>query len=245
MTDKSQIAVPRLTRPDFREFAYKHALEMSRMSLDEIAHCLKVNSKIAAENLLRYQDMIVAQDVGLPALLAYTGMVFKRINPKDFTTEDFEYAQEHLLISSFLYGLLKPLDVIHTYRMEGNVRLSVNDDVTMFQFWRTQLTDYFIAKVREQGGVLLNLASNEMKELFDWNRVLKELKVVSPEFIVNRDGKNKSIVVYAKMCRGEMTRYVLKKRIVDLNELEEFEWEGFRLNPNISMPGRPVFELFT
>ena len=56
-------------------------------------------------------------------MLAYTGIVFKRLNPKDFSAEDFGYAQEHLRLTSFCYGLLRPLDVIRAYRLEGDVVL--------------------------------------------------------------------------------------------------------------------------
>ena len=46
----------------------------------------------------------------MPAICAYTGAVFKRIVPRDFSEDDFRYAQEHMRITSFLYGLLRPLD---------------------------------------------------------------------------------------------------------------------------------------
>ena len=35
------------------------------------------------------------------------------------------------------------------------------------------------------------------------------------------------MVVYAKMCRGEMTRFILKNRIEQPEQLKAFEWEGF------------------
>ena len=117
-----------------------------------------------------------------PALLSYTGMVFKRIHPADFTPEDFSYAQKHLLISSFLYGLLRPLDLIRNYRMEGYVKLPELGGVTVFDYWKPLLTDLFISEIKRSGGVLVNLASGEMKDLFDWKRVCQEVRVITPEF---------------------------------------------------------------
>ena len=101
-----------------------------------------------------------------PALLAYTGIVFKRLNPKDFTEEDWKYAQQHLFITSFLYGLLRPLDLIKNYRLEGDVRMPEHGDITMFEYWRPLLTEYFITEIKKQGNLLINLASAEMKDLF-------------------------------------------------------------------------------
>lgn len=243
MTAKSKTIVPQTSLPDFQEEARANAMEMAQMGADEMARLLKVNSKLAAENVLRYQDFLSEEGTQLPALLAYTGMVFKRIAPQDFTKEDFIYAQEHLRITSFLYGLLRPLDLIRNYRLEGNVRLVRHNDQTMFQAWQPLLTDYFIKAIKQQGGTLLNLASGEMQDLFDWKRLKKEVRVISPEFITYANGQPKTIVVYAKMCRGEMTRYVLKNRIERVEDLYEFEWNGFKLNPNLGDENHPVFEL--
>ena len=103
------------------------------------------------------------------------GAVFKRILPKDFSAEDFRYAQEHLRITSFLYGLLRPLDGIKPYRLEGDVRLPEKGGISMFDYWKPLLTDYFIEEIKNCGGVLINLASAEMKDLFDWKRVEQEV----------------------------------------------------------------------
>ena len=92
-------------------------------------------------------------------------------------------------------------------RLEGDVRLAANGGITMFDYWKPLLTDVFIDDIRRQGGVLVNLASSEMKDLFDWKRVESEVRVVTPDFQVWKDGRLKTVVVYAKMCRGEMTRY--------------------------------------
>ena len=153
--------------------------------------------------------------------------MFKRIHPADFTAEDFRYAQQHLLITSFLYGLLRPLDSIQNYRLEGNVRLPEHERKTMFEYWRPLLTDYFIDAIQQQGGILVNLASGEMKDLFDWEKVCREVQVVTPEFYTLKNGKPTTVVIYAKMCRGEMTRFILKNRITHPEQLKEFEWEGF------------------
>lgn len=242
MTAQSKGMIPPATTPHFMREARAHALEMAQLDTDEMSHLLKVNSKIAAENVLRFKHFF-SEEGSLPAILSYTGMVFKRLNPKDFTPEDFVYAQNHLLITSFLYGLLRPLDAIKNYRLEGDVRLAQHDEQTLFQFWQTKLTDYFIQRIHEQGEVLLDLASNEMKDLFDWKRVTETVKVITPEFITYKNGKPKTIVVYAKMCRGEMARFVLKNQIEKTELLKEFTWEGFHFNPLKSSETHFVFEL--
>ena len=142
MTARSNVRVPFTTVPPFETAAKEHALNLSQFSTQELEKLLRINSKLAATNYLRYQDFCSDETPALPALLSYTGMVFKRINPKDFSEDDFRYAQEHLLITSFLYGLLRPLDAIKNYRLEGDVKLPELGGMSFFDYWKPRLTDY-------------------------------------------------------------------------------------------------------
>ena len=243
MSTSSKVKVPFVTEPRFARQASDIAFQMSRLDVDELGRLLQVNSKLAVENYHRYQAFHSPETASLAALLAYTGIVFKHLNPSDFTADDFEYAQEHLRLTSFCYGLLRPLDVIKMYRLEGNVRLPELGDITMFDFWKQYLTDTFIHDIQEQGGVLCNVASDEMRSLFDWKRVEDSCRIITPEFKVYKKGKPATVVVYTKMCRGEMTRYLLKNRVESVEEIKEFEWEGFSFDPDLSEENHPVFTM--
>ena len=241
MSDVSKVKTPLTTFPRFRKEAAEVALQMSQFSVGELERLLRVNAKIAVENYKRYQDFHSEATRELPALLAYTGIVFKRLSPKDFSDEDFRYAQDHLRLTSFCYGLLRPLDVIRPYRLEGDVRLPEPGTRTMFEYWKPVLTDLFIEDIKKAGGILCNLASDEMRGLFDWKRVEREVRVVNPEFHVWKNGKLATVVVYTKMSRGEMTRYILKNRIESVDQLKTFAWEGFEFNEQLSDEKKYVF----
>ena len=158
MASHCSLKVPEVTVPYFEAEAVRNALEMSQVSAAELEKLLKVNAKIAAENRARFHDFCSEDNRPMPAIGAYTGAVFKRILPKDFTADDFRYAQEHLRITSFLYGLLRPLDGIRPYRLEGDVRLPEKGGITMFDYWKPLLTDCFIEEIKKRGGILVNLA---------------------------------------------------------------------------------------
>ena len=243
MTAQSKLQVPFTTQPYFIDEARQNVMDISQFSMEELGRLLKINSKLAAENYFRYHNFFSSEDKGLPAILSYTGIVFKRLAVKDFSDDDFRYAQEHLLITSFLYGLLRPLDVIKNYRLEGDVRLPERGNISMFDYWKPVLTDFFIAEIKKQGSVLINLASNEMKDLFDWKRVCREVRVITPDFQVYKNGKLSTVVIYAKMCRGEMTRFILKNRIENPEQIKSFEWEGFCYNENESSGDHWVFTM--
>lgn len=243
MTERSSVPTPRTTRPAYRSEASELAAGLATLPTDELARLLRVNRRIAAENRLRYGRFHGDDDAAIPALTAYTGIVFKRIDPASFTDADFEYAQRHLNITSFLYGLLRPLDAIRPYRLEGSVAPPGEEAPNLFEWWRDRLTGPLIERVRRDDGVLVNLASAEMKRLFDWQRVCRKVRVVTPEFRIREGDRMKTVVVYAKMCRGEMTRHILRHRIADPEGLKTFEWEGFRFDPERSRGDEPHFTL--
>lgn len=243
MTAHSKIKTPVTSIPRFQAEAVQNALDMSQFSAAELERLLRVNNKIAASNYLRFHDFCSEANAALPALLAYTGMVYKHICPQDFTAEDFLYAQGHLRLTSFLYGLLRPLDLIKNYRMEGDVRLPERGGITLFDYWKPILTEAFIETIKAQGGTLINLASAEMKDLFHWKRVEQEVRIITPEFQVWKKGKPTTVVVYAKMCRGEMTRFIIKNRIEKPEALKRFNWEGFSFDEERSTDVNYLFSL--
>ena len=84
MTGRSKMQTPVTSTPQFQTEAIQNALDMSQFSAEELERLLRVNSKIAAENYMRFQDFCSDSPSALAALLAYTGIVYKRIHPQDF-----------------------------------------------------------------------------------------------------------------------------------------------------------------
>ena len=211
MAENNPAEIPRTTLPRYAREAAELALQLATLTTEELERMLRTNRQIAATNRRRYRQF--HGEEALPALLAYTGVVFRHIAPERFTPGDFEYAQQHLNITSFLYGLLRPLDAIRRYRLEGDAVLPGHDDQTMFGYWQGRLTEAFLEKIHADDGILVNLASSEMKRLFDWKRIRREARIITPEFRIREGDRLKTIVVYTKMCRGEMTRHLIRNRI--------------------------------
>lgn len=243
MTHQTKTSTPPVTSPRFLSHANEIALMASTLSKEELGRLLHVNSSLAALNYRRFQEFPTDEKRPIPAILAYTGIVFKHIKPESFTREEWLYAQNHLLISSFLYGFLRPLDIIKCYRLEGSVRLEELNNNSLFHFWQPILTAAFIKRIKNAGGTLVYLASSEMKELFKWELVTRSVRSVVPEFYQRQGDKLLTVVVHVKMCRGEMTRYIIKHQITNTEDLKSFEWEGYRYSPELSTDDRMVFVL--
>ena len=103
------------TAPHFLAEARAIAAEMAQADVAMLQRMLKCSAPIAIENWHRYRDFLLAQ--AMPAIFAYNGHAYKHLNAATLSADDLQYAQQHLWITCFLYGLLRPMDGIVPYRM--------------------------------------------------------------------------------------------------------------------------------
>lgn len=228
MNDRSEVEP--LTKPKFQAIANELATEMAMCDIETLAKELDCSRSLAAENWRRYQDFQVADK--LPAIMAYNGQAYKHLKAKTLSNDALNFGQQHLWITCFLYGLLRPLDAIVPYRMEHCVKLAMTDDKPINTFWKEKLTDVLIDSVKSDDSILVHLSTEEYEHLFDWKRVCEEVKVIHPLFYVRqKDGGLKMQAVWAKSCRGAMVRFILNNQITNPKELKAFSYEGFEYNP--------------
>ena len=79
------------------------------------------------------------------------------------------------------------------------------------------------------------------QHLFDWQRVRKEVRVVQPLFYVRKGSDLKIQAVWAKTCRGAMTRFIIENRIDKPKDFCAFSYEGFTYEPKLGEANFPHF----
>ncbi len=241
MNDKLK-SVPDISQstPRFQNEAEAFARDMAQYSSEIIAEILGCSQQIAVQNKLRFMQFFDEKQK-LPAILAYHGQAYKHLKAETLNVDDLNYSQEKLWITSFLYGLLRPLDGILPYRMEGHVELPSGAGQNIFGFWKSCLTDLLVESVKADDGILLHLATEEYQHLFDWKSVRREVRVIQPLFYVRKGNDLKIQAVWAKTCRGAMTRFIIENRITNPNDLSAFKYEGFEYEPTLGEPDYPHF----
>ena len=239
-----------LSTPRFQNEAEAFATDMAQYPTDTIAEILGCSQQIAAQNKLRFMQFLdepsgraecFEDKPKLPAILAYHGQAYKHLKAETLTADDLNYSQGKLWITSFLYGLLRPLDGILPYRMEGLVELPSGEGQNMFGFWKNRLTDVLIDSMKADDGILIHLATEEYQHLFDWQRVRKEVRIIQPLFYVRKGNDLKIQAVWAKTCRGAMTRFIIENRITNPDDLSTFNYEGFEYDSSLGEADYPHF----
>lgn len=225
MTPVKEVSSDVESIPVFQKDAERHMSVLSGLTEAEIMELMKVSAAIAALNRRRYAEFSDPRVPSGQAALSYTGMAYRHLKAGRWSEDDSIYANSHLWITSFLYGLLRPMDMIRPYRLEGNVRL--HGRKTMFEYWKPLLTGVLIPSVKNDDGILVHLATEEMTRLFDWHRITDEVQVIVPEFLSSADGRERVITVHAKMCRGAMADFIIRNRITSPEELKMFSYDGY------------------
>lgn len=215
--------------PHFQTQAEVLAADMRCKSSEEISRLLSCSPEIAELNRRRYALFGTDEAEVMPAVLTYYGQAYRHLKADTLSNEDLLWADGHLWISSCMYGLLRPLDGISTYRMEGGFSLPCTEGRKVNDFWKPMLTDTLIDSVKRDDGVLVYLDTEEFRSLFDWKRVLREIPVIiEPKFHILKNGRLTTPSVWAKTCRGAMARYIIERRLSSPDGLAEFSYEGFR-----------------
>lgn len=225
---------PQGTTPLFKKDAVYLVSRIQDYSRDQLQTLLQISNKLTDLNYERYQEFDKESSPAKPAILAYTGNVFQHIRPETFSNDDFQYAQKHLRIISTLYGLLRPLDLIKAYRIAFKIKIREMQEDNLYEYWRPRLTDPLIKEASQDDKIIVNLASLDILGALQLNKLQTEIRMITPEFKEFRKGKYETIRTYAKMARGEMTRYILQNRIEDPEKIQAFEWDGFRYCAELS-----------
>ena len=216
--------------------------EMVRRSPDDVATLMHLSPELAKLNVERYSSWERDHRAGRArqAILAFRGDVYLGMQPERFDARDFTEAQKALRILSGLYGLLRPLDLIHPHRLEMGTALRTDRGRNLYEFWATTITDLLEADLAERSPrVVVNLASQEYFGAIDTGRL--DARVVAPRFLDEKGGEAKVVSFFAKRARGAMAAWIVKNRIHSVGALRSFNGLGYAFDPERSTPDNPTF----
>ena len=108
------------TKPEFLPQSQRLIDNLRNYSAPDLARLMHLSPKLAELNFQRYRDWHTpfTTDNAKQAVLAMKGDVYAGLDAETFNEEDFAFAQNHLRILSGLYGLMRPLDLMHQCMMQ-------------------------------------------------------------------------------------------------------------------------------
>jgi len=226
------------TQPLFVKQAVELIDVLRGKSKEEVAALMKLSDALAELNVARYAEWQPEFDTtnARQAILAFNGDVYEGLKAHELTDVALEWAQEHVLVLSGLYGVLRPLDLMRPYRLEMGTRLATAKGNSLYDFWGATIAEY----LNERGdSVVVNLASEEYFKAV--HRTTLKARVVQCVFQDRKGSDWKVISFHAKRARGLMARYLIDHRLDEVEGMQAFAEEGYAYAPEASTAGRLVF----
>ena len=196
--------------------------ELKNLNKDEIKNIYKISDKVADE-VLNYIDNFYIEE-SYRAIEMYTGLAFRKFDVDSLNHDERSYLDEHLIILSAFYGPINPEKLVRPYRLDMNIGIKI-DGLSLKNFWKDEFNSAF-----EGEETILNLASDEFSNLIH----RKKFKIYDFDFFEKKDGKLKSHSTISKKSRGLMLNYICKNKIENLEDLKNFNLEGFEFAEELS-----------
>ena len=236
------VVARRATDPLFTDQAAELIAVMKKKSPAQVAALMDLSDSLAAVNVARYAawqpDATPANSK--PALLAFNGDVYDGLDAKSLKTAELDWAQDHLVLLSGLYGALRPLDRLQPYRLEMGTALRTRRGKDLYAFWGDTVADYLNQRqAAETRPVIVNLASVEYARVA--LRKVLAARVIDCVFEDWKGDRYKVISFFAKRARGLMARHAVQQRVRSPKQLEGFAADGYVLDRAASAPDRLVF----
>ena len=237
---ETQIPITQHTEPIFLEKADKLASVLKKKSARQLSKLMSISANLGQLNYERNQNWSLpfTPENARQAIFTFKGDVFRGFDVDSLPTSKLDQLQDKLRIISGQYGLLKPLDLMQPYRLEMGTRLKVGRKNNLYQYWDTSITEALNEELQD-GELFVNLASNEYFKAI--KPKLLKVPVVTCVFKDFKNGEYKTIMTFAKLARGYMTRYIIDKDVNTLEGLKGFDREGYAFDANLSTDTELVF----
>jgi len=229
------------TDPLFIEQSTELIKELRSYSTQDIGKLMSLSEKLAQLNFDRYQTWSPDHNLSSECrqcILSFKGDVYQGLDVASWNKNDFKAAQKSLRILSGLYGMLRPLDLMHPYRLEMGTKLQTKHGKNLYQFWGSQITEKLNEELTSKD-IIVNLASNEYFNAIDTSQL--KAPIVTPIFKDCKKGNYKIISFYAKKARGLMASWAIKQRIKSHSELKDFSEQGYYFDAKSSTEDQLVF----
>ena len=238
---------PAATAPRYAAQAAELITTLRTKSVADVAALMHLSDDLARLNVDRYQawSTRATERNSRPAMWAFNGDVYDGLQARTLTADGIAWAQQHVLMLSGLYGVLRPLDRLQPYRLEMGTALATDRGGSLYAYWGETVAAHLNAlQAREREPVVVNLASQEYFKVTQARRGREKVlraRVVECVFEDWKSGEWKIISFFAKRARGMMARHAIEQRAATPEDLKDFDADGYALDEAVSGPDRLVF----
>ena len=206
--------------------------ELARYSAQDLESFYKISAEKAQEEYDHIQALKNGTATNYPALHLFDGLMYRNIKREGLTKEEQNYLEEHLIITSALYGVIPAFAPIAPHRLDFLMKLKVAGK-GLKSHWQSAYEESLNGEE-----LIFSLLSSEFETVFP--KESRE-KMVTFKFMEERDGKLKIHSTISKKARGAFLTALMKGQVTSVEEIKKLSFAGFHYREDLSTSKELVF----
>ena len=158
--------------------------------------------------------------------------MYRHIKRDELTETEQTYLEDHVLITSALYGVVPALSPMAPHRLDFLMKLKVAGK-TLKSHWKSA---YDEALKGEE--VIFSLLSSEFETVF--SKEIRE-KMVTFKFMEHKSGQLKIHSTISKKARGAFLTALIEGQVQTVEQARQLSFAGFDYRPDLSSDLELVF----
>ena len=167
-----------------------------------------------------------------PALKLFDGLMYRHIKRDKLTEAEQVYLENHVFITSALYGVVPALYPMALHRLDFLMKLKVAGK-TLKSHWKSAYDE----AVKDQE-VIFSLLSSEFETVF--SKELRE-KMVTFKFMEEKNGQLKIHSTISKKARGAFLTAMIEGQVETIEQVRNISFAGFDYREDLSQKKELVF----
>ena len=214
--------------------------EESQAVLDSLAHYsaselesfYKVSAEKAEEEYAHIQALKNHRAKNYPALKLFDGLMYRHIKRDKLTEAEQAYLEDHVLITSALYGVVPALSPMAPHRLDFLMKLKVAGK-TLKSHWKSAYDEAL-----QDEDLIFSLLSSEFETVF--SKEVRE-KMVTFKFMENKAGQLKIHSTISKKARGAFLTALIEGQVQTVEQARKLRFADFEYRPDLSSNLELVF----
>jgi len=201
-------------------------------SASQLKSFYKVSAEKAEEEFQHIQALKKQTAQHYPALKLFDGLMYRHIKRDKLNDAEQAYLENHVFITSALYGVVPALSPIAPHRLDFLMKLKVAGKI-LKSHWK-QAYDEAV----KQEEMIFSLLSSEFETVF--SKEIRE-KMVTFKFMEDKAGQLKIHSTISKKARGAFLTALIEGQVQTVDQARKLRFAGFEYRPDLSSDLELVF----
>ena len=198
---------------------------LAHYSASELETFYKVSAEKAEEEYAHIKALKDHRAKNYPALKLFDGLMYRHIKRDGLTEAEQAYLENHVLITSALYGVVPAFSPIAPHRLDFLMKLKVAGK-TLKNHWKSAYDEAL-----QDENLIFSLLSSEFETVF--SKEIRE-KMVTFKFMEDKAGQLKIHSTISKKARGAFLTALMEGHITSVEEIKKLSFAGFHYREDLS-----------